>query len=100
MFGIGDKFSNVLQLPGVETEWSGYDNSGTWYWKWEGLWFAPSQETISENLSRRLYQPIQAPTPADFGRQRYCGLHRHRIAVLIRREQRSILLKSKEAGRI
>ncbi len=66
MFGIGDKFSNVLQLPGVETEWSGYDNSGTWYWKWEWLWFAPSQETISENLSRRLYQPIQAPTPADF----------------------------------
>lgn len=66
MFGIGDKFSNVLQLPGVETEWSGYDNPGTWYWKWEGLWFAPSQETISENLSRRLYQPIQAPTPADF----------------------------------
>lgn len=65
-FGIGDKFSNVLQLPGVEEEWSGYDNTGTWYWKWEGLWFAPSQETISDHLSRRLYQSVQAPTPVDF----------------------------------
>ena len=66
MFGIGDKFSNVLQLPGVETEWKGYDNSCTLYLKWEGLWFAHTKDTISENLSRRLYQPIQAPTPADF----------------------------------
>lgn len=65
-FGLDDKFSNVLQLPGVEEEWSGYDNTGTWYWKWEGLWFAPSQETISDHLSRRLYQSVQAPTPADF----------------------------------
>lgn len=65
-FGIGDKFNNVLQLPGVEEEWSGYDNVGTWYWKWNGLWFAPSQESISESLSRRLYQSEQAPTRADF----------------------------------
>lgn len=65
-FGMGDKFSNVLQLPGVEVEWSGYENTGTWYWVWEGLWFTPSQENISESLSHRLYQSIQAPTPADF----------------------------------
>lgn len=65
-FGIDDKFTNVLQLPGVEEEWSGYENTGTWYWKWEGLWFAPSQETISDHLSRRLYQSVQAPTKADF----------------------------------
>ncbi|MDE6095586.1 MAG: hypothetical protein K2G52_05295 [Muribaculaceae bacterium] len=65
-FGIGDKFKNVLQLPGVEEEWSGYDNVGTWYWKWNGLWFAPSQESISESLSRRLYQSEQAPTSVDF----------------------------------
>ena len=65
-FGIGDKFNNVLQLPGVEEEWSGYDDVGTWYWKWNGVWFAPSQESISESLSRRLYQSEQAPTRADF----------------------------------
>ncbi len=65
-FGMGDKFSNVLQLPGVEVEWSGYENTGTWYWVWEGLWFTPSQDNITESLSRRLYQSIQAPTPADF----------------------------------
>lgn len=44
---------------------------------------------------------LPANTGSDSGgfrRQRYCGLHRHRIAVLIRREQRSILLK-KQGGR-
>lgn len=65
-FGIGDSFSRVLELPGVEEEWSGYENTGTWYWKWEGLWFAPSQESISDSLSRRLYNPVQAPTRTDF----------------------------------
>lgn len=65
-FGIGDSFSNVLQLPGVEEEWSGYDNVGTWYWKWNGLWFAPAQESISETLGKRLYQSEKAPTPSDF----------------------------------
>lgn len=65
-FGIGDSFTKVLELPGVTEEWSEYDNSGTWYWRWEGLWFAPSQETISEHLSRRLYHSGQAPTRADF----------------------------------
>lgn len=66
-FGIGDSFAHVLELPGVEEEWiSGYENSGTWYWKWEGLWFTPSQETISENLSRKIYNSQEAPTVSDF----------------------------------
>lgn len=65
-FGLGDKFGNVLSLPGVETEWSGYDGAGSWYWVWEGLWFAPSQETLNETLSTRLYDYDSAPTPEDF----------------------------------
>lgn len=65
-FGLGDKFSKVLELPGVAQEWSGYDGNGSWYWVWEGLWFAPSQETLSESLSRRLYHSESAPTVADF----------------------------------
>lgn len=66
-FGLGDKFAKVLELPGVATEWSGYDGNGSWYWVWEGLWFAPLQETLTETLSRRLYNYDSAPTPADFG---------------------------------
>lgn len=66
-FGLGDKFAKVLELPGVATEWSGYDGNGSWYWVWEGLWFAPSQETLNETLSQRLYNYDTAPTPADFG---------------------------------
>lgn len=65
-FGLGDKFSKVLELPGVTTEWSAYDGNGSWYWVWEGLWFAPSQETLTETLSRRLYHSGSAPTVADF----------------------------------
>ncbi len=65
-FGLGDKFAKVLELPGVRAEWSAYDGNGSWYWVWEGLWFAPSQETLTETLSRRLYHSGSAPTVADF----------------------------------
>ena len=65
-FGLGDKFTKVLELPDVKTEWSGYDGGGSWYWVWEGLWFAPSQETLTDSISRRLYNYDTAPTPADF----------------------------------
>ncbi|MEZ3532699.1 MAG: hypothetical protein K1V90_06485 [Muribaculaceae bacterium] len=65
-FGIGDSFSKVLELPGVQTEWSGYDGGGMWYWRWEGLWFAPSQDNLPTVLSRRLYHSESAPTSADF----------------------------------
>lgn len=65
-FGLGDKFSKVLELPGVTEEWAGYDGGGMWYWKWEGLWFAPSQENLPSQLARRLYHSGDAPTVADF----------------------------------
>lgn len=66
-FGLGDNFAKILELPGVNTEWSAYDGNGSWYWVWEGLWFAPSQETLNETLTRRLYNSTSAPTVADFG---------------------------------
>lgn len=59
-------FSKVLELPGVEAEWTGYDDGGMWYWKWHGLWFAPTQENLSTDLSHRLYHSGQAPTFKDF----------------------------------
>lgn len=65
-FGIGDSFSNILSLPGVETEWSEYENSGTWYWKWDSLWFAPSQESVTAGLSRKLYHSDTCPEAEDF----------------------------------
>lgn len=63
---LGDSFAKVLQLPGVKTEWSGYDDSGMWYWTWEGLWFAPSQDALTPSLSRKLYHSVSAPGKDDF----------------------------------
>ncbi len=64
--GIGDQFAKILDLPGVETEWSGYDGTGSWYWIWNGIWFAPSQETLTEQLSKHLYDYHNPPTSEDF----------------------------------
>ena len=64
--GIGDVFTDVMNLPGVKPEWSGYDDGGMWYWTWEGLWFAPSQDNLPMQLSQRLYHSGQAPTRNDF----------------------------------
>ena len=65
-FSLGDNFWKVLELPGVKAEWAGYDDSGMWYWNWEGLWFAPSQENLPDVLVRRLYHSDMPPTQADF----------------------------------
>lgn len=65
-FNLESPFSKVLELPGVETEWMSYDDNGMWYWRWNGLWFAPSQDNLPRDLSMRLYNSEQAPTPKDF----------------------------------
>lgn len=64
--GIGDSFANVLSIPGVQAEWIGYDDGGMWYWTWDGLWFAPSQQGLGEILSRKLYDSKETPSAADF----------------------------------
>ena len=66
VFGIGDSFANVLSIPGVQAEWIGYDDGGMWYWTWDGLWFAPSQQGLGEILSRKLYDSKETPSAADF----------------------------------
>ena len=63
---LGDSFRKVLELPGVESEWSGYDDSGTWYWTWNGLWFAPAQDKLPSKLSQLLYHSDKEPTADDF----------------------------------
>lgn len=63
---LGSPMADVLNLPGVEAEWSSYDDNGMWYWTWQGLWFAPDQENLSTGLSHRLYHSGQAPTMKDF----------------------------------
>lgn len=72
-FGLGDSFSRVLELPGVTAEWSGYDDSGMWYWTWEGLWFAPSQDRLSPKLSRLLYHSATEPEASDFSEENTVG---------------------------
>lgn len=72
-FGLGDSFSKVLQLPGVTAEWLGYDDSGMWYWTWEGLWFAPSQDKLSPELSRLLYNSETEPAASDFSEENTVG---------------------------
>lgn len=63
---LGDSFVKVLELPGVQTEWTGYDDGGMWYWVWEGIWFAPVQDTLPEGLSKLLYNSSKAPEKSDF----------------------------------
>lgn len=64
--GLGDSFAKVFELPGVKAEWSGYDESGMWYWTWEGIWFAPDQTNLPKELSQKLYHSGHAPTEKDF----------------------------------
>lgn len=66
VFGMGDAFSNVLLLPEVEAEWAGTGSGGSWYWVWHGIWFAPSNDSLSETASRKLYDSHQPPLASDF----------------------------------
>lgn len=59
-------FTEVLSLPGSAPEWVDMDDTGMWYWTWEGLWFAPDQSHLPEALSRHLYNEESLPGPADF----------------------------------
>lgn len=64
--GIGDPMEKVLNLPGVEAEWCGFDDGGMWYWIADGIWYAPDQSSLTAELSHRLYHSGQAPTVKDF----------------------------------
>ena len=63
---VGDSFQKVLELDGVQSEWQGFDDSGLWYWKWNGLYFGVDETEISEKLGNALVDGRHAPRAADF----------------------------------
>ena len=63
---VGDEFKKVLELDGVESHWETLDDSGLWYWKWNGLYFAVDETGISEDLSTALCSNRQTPRAALF----------------------------------
>lgn len=63
---VGDEFSKVLALKGVESEWESLDDTGIWYWKWNGLFFGVDESGISEKLGEVLCNGQKPPRAADF----------------------------------
>lgn len=62
-------FAEFLQLPDVSASWEQLDDEGMWYWKCNGLWFAPALENLPEKLANKLYNPEKAPIADDFPRE-------------------------------
>lgn len=63
---LGDSFSRILELPGVRAEWQETEDSGNWYWTWEGLWFGADASTLSEAGKHKIYDSRQEPKASDF----------------------------------
>lgn len=63
---VGDEFSKVLALKGVESEWESFDDTGIWYWKWNGLYFGVDETGISEKLGEALCDGKLPPRAALF----------------------------------
>ena len=62
---LGQPFARVLSLPGVKAEYESLDEDGMWVWQAGGLWFQPDQTHLSEEVSRRLYDPQAGPPSAE-----------------------------------
>lgn len=62
----GDEFSKVLALKGVESEFQNFDDSGIWYWKWNGLYFGVDETGISESLGAALSEGKRPPRASEF----------------------------------
>lgn len=63
---VGEPFVKVLKLNGVESEWQGMDDTGIWYWKWNGLYFGVDETNISEQLATALCDGKRPPRMSDF----------------------------------
>ena len=63
---IGTSFMKVVNLPDVYAEWVDNEGIGTWYWRWNDLWFGVAPETINEKLSKTLYGQNTVPEADDF----------------------------------
>lgn len=63
---VGDDFSRVFALPGVESEWESLEESGVWYWKWRGLYFGVDEMNLNEKVGAALCDGRHAPRASDF----------------------------------
>lgn len=63
---VGDAFSRVLALPGVEAEWESLDDTGIWYWKWRGLYFGVDETGVTEDFGNALCDSKRPPRAALF----------------------------------
>lgn len=58
---VGDEFTKVLALDGVESEWESLDDEGIWYWKWHGLYFGVDEMKLSEKFADMLVDDNMPP---------------------------------------
>lgn len=63
---VGDEFTKVLSLPGVESEFQSMDDMGIWYWKWQGLYFGVDETEIPESLGNALSEGKRPPRASEF----------------------------------
>lgn len=63
---VGDEFSKVLALDGVESDWEGFDGEGVWYWKWNGLYFGVDEMGLSEKFAISLQDDKMPPKASEF----------------------------------
>lgn len=63
---VGDEFTKVLSLPGIQSEWEGFDDGGVWYWKWNGLYIGVDETNIPEKLGEALCDGKRPPRAAAF----------------------------------
>lgn len=61
---LGDSFEKVLALPGVRSEWAGMDETGMWYWTWNGIWIGVDESDISDQLAQALVTQRHPPRAA------------------------------------
>ena len=64
--GIGSPFYDIAHQPDAEPEWVDTDDIGTWYWRWNGLWFGVAPESLSSSLATKLYNHKASPSAVDF----------------------------------
>lgn len=63
---VGDEFTRVLALPGVEAEWESLDDSGIWYWRYRGLFFGVEETELGEQMADALCDGHRPPRAALF----------------------------------
>lgn len=61
---MGDSFEKVLALPGVRSEWAGMDETGMWYWTWNGIWIGVDESDVSDELAQALVTQRHPPRAA------------------------------------